>query len=282
MRRSWNGGLVEADGKFIGVYLGYDHCAEHEWGVKHLRLAFGLKDADVGTPELYGVESRRCWNVPPRLRLFQMDAAALKEEGAPDSWVLAYHYGLEGSDAEASRLMYDLHLAFSWVPDVRKDGKPCKSRKKKEYGDFACAWGSNDFAIRATRKEPLEELMEAFRRQDVLMQLGGPDAGNPFGGSGLTFGIISRMPQEYLDAMKISDQEKWEIEAYVRSTGIREAIAAAGKGYYTLAPRAMNDGTILFFLNPREQQKYNFGWFSIEDLTLWAKNEGPVIKEKVA
>lgn len=29
--------ITEGEKKFIGVSLGYDYCAEHEWGIKGIR-----------------------------------------------------------------------------------------------------------------------------------------------------------------------------------------------------------------------------------------------------
>jgi len=37
---------------------------------------------------------------------------------------------------------------------------------------------------------------------------------------------------------------------------------------------------VVFWLNPTEQHKYNFGWFNIEDLTDWASDKGKIIMVK--
>lgn len=34
----------------------------------------------------------------------------------------------------------------------------------------------------------------------------------------------------------------------------------------------------MFWLNPMNQKKYNHGWFTIEELQQWAKDNGPIVK----
>ena len=42
-------------GKIYGVNLGYDHCAEHEWGINHLEKDFAITAA----PHVFGIERRK-------------------------------------------------------------------------------------------------------------------------------------------------------------------------------------------------------------------------------
>lgn len=36
----------------------------------------------------------------------------------------------------------------------------------------------------------------------------------------------------------------------------------------------------MYWLNPTEQQANESGWYSVEDLMLWAENKGPIIKRR--
>ena len=45
-----------------------------------------------------------------------------------------------------------------------------------------------------------------------------------------------------------------------------------------LLPAIDDTGNLRFFLNPREQNRYNHGWFSLEELKAWAGDTGPIIK----
>jgi hypothetical protein len=36
----------------------------------------------------------------------------------------------------------------------------------------------------------------------------------------------------------------------------------------------------MYWLNPREQDIHNYGWFTVEELKQWAENKGPVMMTK--
>ena len=75
------------------------------------------------------------------------------------------------------------------------------------------------------------------------------------------------------------------------ATGIEEVLKKAGKRYYALSPRwaASIKGTkngevetkygVVFWLNPCDQYKNNYGHFTVEELQQWAKGEGPIPKK---
>ena len=48
MRNARNAKVMKIDGHFVGVDLGADYCAEHEWGIKGIRREFKLNDDLVG------------------------------------------------------------------------------------------------------------------------------------------------------------------------------------------------------------------------------------------
>ena len=56
----------------------------------------------------------------------------------------------------------------------------------------------------------------------------------------------------------------------------------AGKSYYGLAADWTNgEGSgIKYFLNPKEQDIYQWGWYSLQDLLDWCKDEGKILKAK--
>ena len=41
-RARYGVGLIEVDGRVIGINLGFNGCAEHEWGVQRIWTAFGI------------------------------------------------------------------------------------------------------------------------------------------------------------------------------------------------------------------------------------------------
>lgn len=46
-----------------------------------------------------------------------------------------------------------------------------------------------------------------------------------------------------------------------------------------MSPQKQN-GKLMIWLNPQEQEKYEAGLFTVDDLKLWAKDQGPVMKRK--
>jgi len=52
------------------------------------------------------------------------------------------------------------------------------------------------------------------------------------------------------------------------------------KDWHSLERWQWMDGEIRFWLNPVEQDIYNAGWFSIDDLIAWAHDHGPVLIEE--
>jgi hypothetical protein len=59
MRKAFRGGFIAHNGKEIGIYLGADFCAEHEWGIKKLKSTFG-----IGETKKPGVPRRMITKVP--------------------------------------------------------------------------------------------------------------------------------------------------------------------------------------------------------------------------
>ncbi|MEN9328271.1 MAG: hypothetical protein RI947_1079 [Candidatus Parcubacteria bacterium] len=52
------------------------------------------------------------------------------------------------------------------------------------------------------------------------------------------------------------------------------------KHYHGLDSWQWMDGCMKFWLNPVEQDIYQSGWFSIDELRLWLKDQGPVMIEE--
>ena len=67
----------------------------------------------------------------------------------------------------------------------------------------------------------------------------------------------------------------------------QEAQKKAGLSWYALKPAwrdffedpvYQSEYKVIFFLNPEGQNKYNSGWFTVEELLQWIKGKGPVIR----
>jgi hypothetical protein len=61
---------------------------------------------------------------------------------------------------------------------------------------------------------------------------------------------------------------------------VKSALQDQGKEWHSLERWQWMDGGIKFWLNPNEQDLYNSGWFSIDDLIAWTHDTGPVMIEE--
>lgn len=94
------------------------------------------------------------------------------------------------------------------------------------------------------------------------------------------------------------DTERNRLQAAADATGIVQRIEAANRAcgrrfppfrWHALSPDWAagfrvdgkgfeTDCDVVFFLNPAQQDRNNFGWFSVEELDLWLSGLGPIVK----
>lgn len=275
MRRSYHdaGWLVE-DTNYMGINMGFDWAAEHEWGISDLYKHLGIDN----NPTVMGIE-RRMIKAPKE------DFIKLLEE--------------DKSIALIGRRVYEFEKArIKTIDDY--------SRELVMYDKdttMVCAWSGNDFGIRISTKDEqgvkrLKRLHKAIVEKDAAVWLGGRKF---IGNAGLCIGIVSHIPEAYKKQMYDSDVDYVKLQEAAEKTGIRAKIDALNKkwheenphsynppfGYFALSP-AWFRGTsktkykVMFWLNPQHQDINDSNWFTVEDLELWLEGKGPVIKAKKA
>lgn len=141
------------------------------------------------------------------------------------------------------------------------------------------AWDSAHFCILGTGDAVahLRDFAQAFREGRAYCGLHSQK--NPFARAGLAFvhecGVT--------DELRANVQQQWaaerELLKRVRDTGIMAKLEASGKRFYALSPRLDDKGELTFWLNPCEQNRYNYGWMSLQDLQDWADNKGRIVKQ---
>jgi len=62
-------------------------------------------------------------------------------------------------------------------------------------------------------------------------------------------------------------------------------LKSAGRSWFALRAAWIRDKSaskhpVWFWLNPQEQDRYEAGWFTVEDLLQWTENKGPVLKKR--
>lgn len=244
MRPDW----IDDAGKMVGIYMGADFTSEHEWGIKGIQKQLGLNDG------LYGIERRR-------IRNQQINLITLGPK------IGSYLYLESGVTTQNFK-------------------NSSSFRETQLYGDDATlstAWDERSFCIHVRGKENVEKLKDlhaAANSEDAAIWIG-KLSNNPFENAGLILCIVSRVDPKHLNRMEEADRDHERLLQAAEKTGIADRLKKAGKVWFALSPAWADDAKtqVRFWLNPYRQDLYESNWYSVEDLDLWAKDQGPVLKK---
>lgn len=291
MRQSWNNLELIAleDQTPCGISLGFDYCAEHETSSLQFKKYLG-----VGYASQKGLRQHLAKPIEvddPRLVFYNRDKATK-------------------TIAAETRLAFQIDQDYIWDSSASKSTSLSSTHPKsvavfikhgKSSRPLAAAWGSDGFCIRAfgdAEREMVRKLYAAALNGNLLISQAG--SSNPFDGAGLCLTILDMIPQSVHDTIAEQEANQERLKKAVAETGIEKTLKDAGLSWYALSPEWSNffktigrkdpatgqririqpttKHPVMFFLNPRKQDLYNYGWFTVEDLEAWAQNEGPVIK----
>lgn len=261
--------LINPDnGDLIGINLSADFTAEHEHGVEDLNSMLGIKD----DPSVIGIERRRI-TPDPKIIFWNED----RDEA---SLVIEHRYGHRNVKECGELKFYESY----------EDGK-----KKKLKENLSAAWSNNDLGIRVCGEKnikKLKKLYEAILAGDAAIWLGG---GGVFKNAGLCLGVISNMRAENLKIMADADTDRVKLNEASDNTGIIKKLEkfnaehydkgsySSPCGYFCCSP-AWNKNhdskyNVVYWLNPMQQDKNNFGWYTVENLEAWMEGKGPIPKK---
>ena len=273
--------IIKENGAIIGLILGANYAAEHESGVKSLL---------------------RSLNINPNGRFLEgrtMSVPMIKAYGSIE-YTKTNTYFKDGKSSKASESAYAL-LKINGQNDPKEKAKMFGTRYKQDT-DVVGAWDDRQFCITGWThegKEAVKLIQEGMGQGDLAVWVGG---GGPFGGGGLILIRASMVSNEQKEIIRKSDQDIIDLIAAAETTGIEERLKASVKarsnglcngmfspgGYFALTPKMLSPESkkerntahpVEFFLNPIEQSKYNFGWFTVEELDAWLEEKGPIIKK---
>lgn len=291
MRRGHdNGWLINPDNKqLVGINLGADFTAEHEWGTKRLKERFGIADCDISK---FGLAKRQITKANEKeLHFYADDKNALLV--CESSW--------EWERNPEARRDYLLNKCSELTIYPPSRLFKSKDKKEKENADIATAWDEATFGIRVQGTKNisfLKYLYEQFATKNIAIWQGG---GGLFGNAGLIIGIVDRVPADSAKIMADADEDYYKLQMASEKTGIKAKIDAINEkhhnetgrwgndpfGYYALKPAWKNGACerksahpVMYWLNPQQQDKVNFGWFTVEDLEQWLQGEGPIPMKK--
>ncbi len=244
MRKGMNASFIHTS-DFIGVNLGADYVAEHEWGIEDLKPNLGInKNADFGLP-------RRKVNEVKNLHWY---------ETSEYIGIVCYHF--YGDDLK------------SWKPrEIYSLSDKAKS--------FYSGWARNGFYLltkntKGNEKviQKIKTIFEALNNKNACVWLGG---GGVFENAGLCIGIVDKMSKDIIQNWYDGDKIVSDAKLAMEKSGIEKILRDAGKRWFALSP-SLNGNKLKIWLNPYGQDKYESGWFTVDELKLWAKDSGPVIK----
>ena len=256
MRKGYHGGFIELDGKIVGINLGCDATSEHEWGIQKLRDAFHVDGENMGYE--YFVAN------PPFPELHVLNNG--DEIMVIYDPIFQYLSQCTANDYKALQQDFELSIIFD---------------------DMAAAWDDESFGIAVKGKENQEKLTEALLKPyadgDLMFLVTRLFSSTP----GLTIMRASVFPEEERQKLLEKHNDKIALEKASQKTGIHEILRKAKKEYIALTPRWAKDFEkaetkypVLYWLNPMHQNVDHYGYFTVEELIAWTKDEGPIPMRK--
>lgn len=238
------GWITSDEGELIGLSLGYDFVAEHEWGIETLQHEFGIDTSH------HGIKGRQITRVP----------SFYWEDDGQEALFLCQSRTIDQYDEQWVEYVKG-YVWFSEWKDVNEVDR-----------SLACAWSGRDFGIRArgSSRANLIQIKNALARTDLAMTVA----------SGLQLLIVSRFPADKNREWIATDKERIRLAHLWNESGVEKELRDAGKRWFFLRnPRENEEGLLRLWLNPREQDIHRAGWYSLDELRAWANDTGPVMRE---
>lgn len=237
------------EGDFQGLRTGSDFCTEHELGIRLILEAFDV-DTHAESMERF------------------------RTHGLPESFICMEH-------KNTFAIMYHIGRDADFLKRQIEHNAP-----RLKEGEPAILWDNAGFILMSPLSnqrytQALKSLSDAFQRHDVY--LGGPFS-DKYSGGGIGFFIASHMPKDEIEAANQKIANKAEKARLIEKGAqrdkfekIRDKLSKQGKKWFALSPHGLfDDGSVMYWLNPRYQQRDYFGAVSIQDLKDWTNDTGKI------
>lgn len=291
-------GLIIDNDKFIGIALGYDYCAEHEWGIKDLRELCGMPEA---SRKNMGVKNRTITKVP--------QLVFIEETHKKVNFAILYTGNRWHTEEENKQ--YLPHELKNYVEDLIWGEKWNKEHPstRGDKDNISTAWDGGSFGIAVMGDKEvgyLKELKEAIEKKNLSIAVADLRTRNPFAGSSLCLLITDRIPQGTLDALYAGDKKYFDREDYEEKIGMKKILAKNGNknGYQGLhyfcacSPKWIDynneEGSleeqkkkfntkydIEYWVNYSDNDE-NYGWYSVEEIREWMTGNKRLIEIRKA
>lgn len=285
------GFIVEND-RFIGVALGYDYCAEHEWGIKDLKRICGIPGA---CKENMGIVNRSITKAPPFV--FKVETYNKKK------FAILYTSTNTRQTQEQLEEYFPRDLKH-WKKDLLRNEEWYKKHPSSSINkdNIITAWNGGSFGVAVMGDKEvkwLEELKKAIEEKNLSIAI--TKMLNPFAGSSLCLMITNRIPQETLEAMYHSDKEYFDREDYEEKIGMKEIIEKHGNEnghrglHYFMAcsPKWIDYDNeksreeqkkklntkydIIYWVNYSDDDE-NYGWYTVEEIREWLTGKKKLVE----
>lgn len=248
-------------GDIIGINIGYDYAAEHEWGIGFASRYLGRQ----GTP------TKDCLGVEARSTTMLANSFAIElVEHKGELWLRG---SVNYSDRPENELKAQLKAAKSKQPYYLTS-----LQNPWRETPIRSAWsGDSGFIVVASSddaKIALGFVYEALINKRCFIN----QATGLFGRGGLCFVPTDLVPIEYFNEMADGDLSQMKLSKLVAENGILDRLAAAGKRYYACSPRWSDETEteFSFWLNPQDQKYNRYGWVTVQDLDDWIAGTGRI------
>ncbi len=277
MRRGYNCFFIrDTHGEIFGINLGADFTAEHEWGIKGICRYFDISH------ELDGFDGRKNNKFP------NDKESSIELDGHGEMYILeqknlygiVFNYPKKYLDGllKGELRIHDYYRSnYSVICNI----------EEKDQKDLACAWDENSFAFvtipTVERKAFINKLFESFKNLNGVVMLGGLRVF--IENAGLVLLNYNKIPEDIKEEFKNKDIKAKKNQKLYREleekSGVFEALKKSKKEFFYLNIQSLDkNGNPSWWLNPMEQQKYEAGGYSTQDLLDWANNKGKVLKRR--
>jgi len=254
VRRSDNPDFIYHNDIVIGIDLSSDFCSEHEWGIKRIKQDFGIDSGRLGIEgrlitkpgDVYWYNKKTFTDHKEKIQICGFTTSYKKY----DDTIISMKDAMRAAETVA------------WVGSYGKS--------------IQAAWCESDFAVFSSDPKHwplLKTIYESFAKLDTCISIGKSIV---FSNGGLCLTVASMIPEDIKTKVLNDDLAYACLMNEFRETKIEDILKKANCGYYALSPKRKEDGSLMFWLNPTEQQKNNYGWFTLQDLEDWAKGKGKI------
>ena len=183
--------LIIDNDNFIGIALGYDYCAEHEWGITELKQRFGIPEINKKT---LGIKNRSITTC--------IDNLVLKKQTHKKQKFAILYTGTRWKSSDTKDpIPHDLkNYKESIIYNVeyyKKQSNECHEHKDP----IKTAWDGGSFGIGVMGEKEvklLEDLYNAFLNKNIAITFINMMPKNPFSNSSLCVLIKDKIPQKFL------------------------------------------------------------------------------------